>query len=124
MFGWLAKWLSKAGSPSPWAVAILDDVILTSDGQGVERRLPAADLRTVVVATDDSGPWDADVVFLLYAGGPEPVGVFPLEAVGTQDFIAWLMERPGYRDRELVKAMGSTEVARFVVYDSTGRDRS
>jgi len=105
-------------------VSIHDDVILTSDGQGTERRLPAVDLRTVVAATDGSGPWGVDVVFLLYADDPEPVGVFPLEAAGTQDFLAWLTKRPGYRDRELVKAMGSAEVARFVVYDSTGEDWS
>jgi hypothetical protein len=114
----------EAGSSSLWTVAIHDDVILIGDGQGAKRRLPMLDLRTVVVATDGSGPWGTDVVFLLYADGPEPVGVFPLDAVGTHDFIAWLTERPGYRDRELVEAMGSTEVARFVVYDSTDRDRS
>lgn len=116
--------MSVEGPGPLWTVAIVDDAILTTDGQGAERRLPVVDLRTVVVATDDSGPWDADVAFLLYGDGPEPVGIFPLEAVGTQDFIAWLTERPGYCDRELVKAMGSTEVARFVVYDSTDRDRS
>ena len=103
-----------------WTVAVVGDVILTRDGLGAERRLPARDLRTVVVATDESGPQGVDVAFLLYAAGREPVGVFPLEAAGTQDFLAWMAKRPGYRDRELVKAMGSTEVARFVVYDSAG----
>jgi hypothetical protein len=68
------------------------------------------------VATDDSGPWNYDVVFLFYADDAEPIGIFPLEAKGCQDFVAWLSKQPGYRDRELAKAMASTSVARFLVY--------
>ena len=44
-----------------------DGVIRTSDGQGTSRELPVAELSSVVVATDDSGPWGDDVVFLLYS---------------------------------------------------------
>jgi hypothetical protein len=71
----------------------------------------------VVVATDDSGPWGDDVVYLLYSDAAEPIGTFPLEAEGCQDFVEWLSGQPGYRDRELAKAMGSTSVARFVVFE-------
>jgi hypothetical protein len=72
----------------------------------------------VVVATDDSGPWGADVVFLLYSDDPEPVGLFPLEAAGRGDFVKWLSGLPGYRDRALAKAMGSTKVATFNVFEA------
>lgn len=115
MFGWLRKLFAGNTRSSPWAVSVVDGVIITSDGQGTERRLDAADLRTVVVATDDSGPWGHDVVFLLYAGGPEPAALFPLEATGCQDFVGWMSRLPGYRDRELANSMSSTRVARFFV---------
>jgi len=61
--------------------------IVTSDGQGTEQRLPIIDLKRVVIATDDSGPWDADVVFLLYSALPHPVALFPLEAAGRDGFL-------------------------------------
>ena len=117
MLGWLAKKLRGAEPQSPWSVVVGDEVIRTSDGQGTSRELPVAELSSVVVATDDSGPWGDDVVFLLYTDASEPVGLFPLEAKGCQDFVGWMSGQPGYRDRELAKAMGSTSVARFLVYE-------
>ena len=117
MLSWLLKKLRTPEPQSPWTVAIDDGLIRTSDGQGTSRELPVAQLSSVVVATDDSGPWGDDVVFLLYADVPDPVGLFPLEAKGCQDFIGWMSGRPGYRDRELAKAMGSTSAARFLVYE-------
>ena len=118
MFGWLRRGLPRATQPNPWAVGVVDDVIFTTDGQGVERSLQLADLRRVIVATDDSGPWGADVVFLLYGEGAKPAALFPLEAAGCQDFVGWLSRQPGYRDRELASAMSSTNVARFLVYEA------
>ncbi len=115
MLGWLRN---KFLNPSPlarWTVSLHGGDIVTSDGQGSQRTLPVHDLRRVIVATDDSGPWGADVVFLLYSNGPDPVCLFPLEANGRDDFVTWLAAQPGYRDRELAKAMGSTKVARFEV---------
>lgn len=115
MLDWLRKKLVNTSPLKLWSVIFLDGDIVTRDGQGAERRPPLRDLRRVVVATDDSGPWGADVVFLLYSGEPDPVGIFPLEAVGLDDFVKWLTAQPGYQDRELAKAMGSTQVARFEV---------
>ncbi|WP_419809196.1 hypothetical protein [Sphingomonas sp.] len=92
-----------------------DGSIVTSDGGGDDRALPIQTLRRVVVATDDSGPWGADLVFLLYSNDPEPACLFPLEANGRGDFVKWLAAQPGYRERDLEKAMGSTAVARFEV---------
>ena len=97
---------------------VVDGIIAINDGQGTERTLLAGELRRVVVATDDSGPGGEDVVFLLYGEAAAPTGIFPLEAKGLHDFVAWLKVLPGYHDRELAKAMSSTKVARFVIYDA------
>ncbi len=115
MLGWLRKKLVNTSPLTLWSVRFLDGDIVTSDGQGAERMVPLHELRRVVVATDDSGPWGADVVFLLYSDEPDPAGIFPLEAVGRDKFVEWLSGQPGYRERELAKAMGSTRVARFEV---------
>jgi len=115
MLGWLRKKLVNKSPLTLWSVGFVNGDIVTSDGQGTERKLPLSTLRRVVVATDDSGPWGADVVFLLYSSDPEPAAIFPLEASGGDDFVKWLSAQPGYQDRELAKAMGSTQVARFEV---------
>jgi len=115
MLGWLRKKLVNTSPLTLWSVSFSDGDIVTSDGQGAERTLPLSDLRRVVVATDDSGPWGADVVFLLYSDDPDPAAIFPLEATGRDGFVEWLSAQPGYRARELAKAMGSTRVARFEV---------
>jgi hypothetical protein len=117
MFGWLKQWLAR-GKPPSWTVTVVDEVIAIRDGQGAERKFLARELRRVVVATDNSGPWDEDVVFLLYFEAAAPTGIFPLEANGVQDFVAWLKALPGYDGRELAKAMSSTKVARFVIYEA------
>lgn len=115
MFEWLRKKLLNHSPLSKWSVRFRDGVIVTSDGGGGERMLPLCELRRVVVATDDSGPWGADVVFLLYSTEADPVGIFPLEADGRDNFVKWMGTQPGFKDRELAKAMGSTRVARFDV---------
>lgn len=77
--------------------------------------LPIEQLRAVVVATDGSGPWGDDFVFLLHGAEDNPVGLFPLEANGRAEFVEWLSLLPGHSDEELRKASGSTRLARFKV---------
>ena len=123
MLGWLRKKLERPSPLSRWSVGFDDGEIVTSDGWSSQRTMPISELRKVVVATDDSGPWGADVVFLLYSDDADPVGLFPLEATGCDEFVGWMSGQPGYRDRELAKAMGSTNVAKFTVFEiqSNGR---
>lgn len=120
MFRWLAaKFRERSASPlAKWSVGIEDDCIVTSDGSETFKRLPVADLQKVVVQTDDSGPWGADVLYFLFDGDTEPAAVFPLEAQGCQNFVRWLSTLPGSNDREHVRAMGSTSVAQFIVFEA------
>jgi hypothetical protein len=120
MLRWLAEKLrERNASPlARWSVAIEEGSIVTSDGSDTTNKLAIPELRKVVVQTDDSGPWGADVLYFLFTGGTQPAAVFPLEAQGCQNFVEWLSTLPGYDDRELARAMGSTSVARFVVFEA------
>jgi hypothetical protein len=118
VFEWLRKRLSPPSPLERWTVEVKNGALVTTDGERSGRALPIRDLRKVVVATDDSGPWGADVVFLLYADSPEAAAAFPLEAQGCGEFVAWLSSLPGYRDCELARAMASTDVAEFLVYEA------
>jgi hypothetical protein len=118
MLGWFRDWFLRPSSPlDRWSVSICEQNIVIRDGMGTQCLLRLSDLRRVVVATDDSGPWGADVVYLLYSDHAEPVGLFPLEAVGCDAFVAWMSEQPGFDGREMTKAMASTRVARFPVLE-------
>jgi len=117
MLKWLQMRLWGAGPKCPWTVTVTDHSIVTADGQGTERSLLIEDIQKVVVATDGSGPLDYDIVFLLFADDPKPQGIFPLEATGCQQFVDWLSGLPGYRDRELAKAMASTNKGRFIILE-------
>jgi hypothetical protein len=110
--GWNASPLAK------WSVSIENGSIVTSDGSQTTHRLPVIALKKVIVQTDDSGPCGADVLYFLFTSNAEPAAVFPLEAQGCQTFVDWLCELPGYNDRELARAMGSTNVAEFVVFQA------
>jgi hypothetical protein len=120
MLGWLRdKLRDRNSSPlAKWSVRFEGDDIATSDGSETTNRLPVRELRKVVVQTDDSGPWGADVLYFLFTEDPQPAGVFPIEAEGCQEFVKWLSTLPGYHDRELARAMASTDVATFVVYEA------
>ena len=114
----LRDWNSS--SLTKWSVRFEGDDIATSDGSETTRRLAMRELRKVVVQTYDSGPWGADVLYFRFTDDTQPAGVFPIEAQGCQEFVNWLSTLPGFRDRELARAMASTDVARFVVYEAEG----
>lgn len=120
MLGWLRDKIRDWNSPplAKWSVRFEGDEIATSDGLETTHRLSIRELRKVVVQTDDSGPWGADVLYFLFTEDPQPAGVFPIEAQGCQEFVNWLSTLRGYRDRELARAMASTDVARFIVYEA------
>lgn len=102
--------------PDPWSVTVSGANIITTDGTGERRVVAISDLSSIVVATDDSGPWGDDVVFILYGADGQPLSIFPSGARGNEEFVKWMAITPGYRDRELARSMASTQVARFTVW--------
>jgi hypothetical protein len=107
---------APAAQPDRWSVAVSGANIITTDGTGERRVVAISDLSSIVVATDDSGPWGDDVVFILYGSGGQPLSIFPSDARGGEEFVAWMATTPGYRDRELARSMASTQEARFTVW--------
>ncbi|WP_200865120.1 MULTISPECIES: hypothetical protein [Brevundimonas] len=99
-----------------WSVTVSGPDIITTDGTGERRVIAISNLSSIVVATDDSGPWGDDVVFILYGSDGQPLSIFPSDARGNEEFVDWMATTPGYRDRELARSMASTEVARFTVW--------
>ncbi len=66
-----------------------------------------SDLSKVLVATNDGGPWDYDVWFVLE--GSKGSLEFPLETRGREEVLALLKQLPGFE----LRGMNSTGNARF-----------
>lgn len=74
-----------------------------------------ADLGAVYVETNDSGPWGADVWWLLNDKSGQAKVAFPLMATGQDVALARLEMLPGFE----IKGMNSTENARFLCWPPT-----
>jgi hypothetical protein len=115
MFDWLRNKFKNKSSLAQWSVSFEDGEIVTRDGLGGGRTMKLCDLTRVVVDIGDGYLWNADVFFVLYSRAPTAACIFPMEAKGRDNFVAWMTTQPGYNDRELARAMGSTKAARFEV---------
>lgn len=119
MFDWLEKLKARIRPRNPeseWGAAIRDGLIVTHDAEQVERSIAIADLKTIRIATDDSGPWGADVWWLFYGMDGNLACAYPLGATGSQEVLIQLQKLPGFNDKEVSRAMGSTSEAIFDVY--------
>ncbi len=98
-----------------WSVGLDDDIIWVIDADGNRSAAPLADLGAIVIETNDSGPWGADLWWIF----DEPDGAmasFPEGATGEQEVIDYLMTLPGFDFDKHGQAVRSTENASFVVW--------
>jgi hypothetical protein len=80
------------------------------------------DLLGVAIETNDHGPFDADVIWLLgHASGVVP---FPQGATGSQEMIQRLQRLPEFDNEQLIAAQLSTNRRTFVLWDRAGRHRA
>lgn len=98
-------------------VQITEQWIAVSRPDGASVNLPLADLTKVVVETNDSGPWGADVLWHWYGSSLAVVCSYPQGATGESAALAFLESLRGFNDHELRKAMGCTSNRTFTVYE-------
>ena len=110
----------RAASPeSAFIVTFSDAEITVAAPNGEKRSVPWRTLTKVAVRTTDEGPWQPDVFWGLHTGGKDPALVFPGGATGEAELIEAMQHRlHGFRNEELIKAMGSTSNAFFVIWES------
>jgi hypothetical protein len=91
-----------------------DDEIVCRAPKQAEQRIKIADLPAVYVETIDSGPWGADVWWLLEDNAGQMKVAFPQLATGEAEALARLQQLPGFANR----GMNSTANARFKCWPS------
>jgi hypothetical protein len=99
-----------------FVVSLSNAEITNSRPDGVIERLPVRDLREVAIETNTSGPWGADVWWLLTGTAPDARCAYPGGATGEQTMLQWLQKLPGFDEKAVINAMGCTSNARFVCW--------
>jgi len=117
MFGWLKKRReAKLWPEARWTVSVDESGFRSADHKGEGRAVALTDLSGVTIATNDSGPWGADVWWLLFGADGKLVCLFPQGATGEKPVIDRLMKLPGFDFEQLTNAMCSTDNATFPVW--------
>jgi hypothetical protein len=99
-----------------FVVSVSDSEITNTRPDGVIERLPVKDLREVAIETNNSGPWGADVWWLLVGTAPDARCAYPGGATGEQTVLEWLQKLPAFDDKAVINAMGCTSNARFLCW--------
>ena len=102
-----------------FVVTISESEIINALPDGSIERVAINDLREVAIETNSSGPWGADVWWLLIGAMPSSKCAYPGGATGEQEALKWFNQLPGFDDSVVIKAMGSTSNARFVCWQAT-----
>jgi hypothetical protein len=97
-------------------VAAADEVLTVTDAGGQERRLAFADLIGVAIETNDSGPWGADLWWLLFGQDGKLAVTWPQGATGEMGVIDRLTTIPCFDHQQMIAAMASTKNATFILW--------
>lgn len=74
-------------------------------------------LEKVYVETNDTGPWGADIWFIIISA--DGTCHFPQGATGEQGVLDFLLNLKGFDEKEFIKAMGSTSNASFLCWQKS-----
>lgn len=105
-------WNAKRYELPRYTATVEGDLIHITKPDGTKDFADLADLRKVLVATNDGGPWSYDVWFVLE--GSKNKIEFPLETHGLNDVLSRLKQLPGFE----LRGMNSTSNAWFECWPS------
>ena len=116
LISWFRKRLKGLHPEQLWTVVADGEGIRATDQTGATMSVSDAELSSVVIETNDSGPWGADVWWFLFGPDGKLACAFPQGASGEKEAIDRLIALPGFDHEELIRAMGSTDNAVFPVW--------
>jgi hypothetical protein len=127
MLNWLRSLIEatgRSGGPGKqkpaYSVAFDDAVICVRDPNGTQQQICWDDLHSVVILTNDTGPFSDDVHWVLAARDGGSKLILPIGSTGEQELLRELQRRlPGFGNNAVVRAMSSTENASFDVWSWT-----
>jgi hypothetical protein len=114
----------RTDDPERMVVVDCDDELLwVKEPKKPEASLAWDDLEGVAIQTNDSGPFGADVWWLL--GHAKGVLAFPNGATGVQKVLQVMQDRLSTFDNaRLIEAQTCVDNRTFIIWDSRGRHRA
>ena len=106
----------KLNPEAKFIVSISNGEIINQRPEGKIERVAISNLKAVIIETNDTGPWGADVWWILLIGSGENGCVFPGGATGEKDILQAVQALPGFDNETFIKAMGSTSNQRFLCW--------
>jgi hypothetical protein len=120
----LLAWFRRKREERVAALMFERHVVLRLDESGISASYPDGAVQAiswpevdcVAIETNDTGPWGADVWWLLEGGNKRCA--YPQGARGDPEALAEYQKRfPGFSDATVIEAMGCTSNARFVCWE-------
>lgn len=105
---------SKLIPESLCVVQISETSVSSSNPSGTIDTVEWQELNSVEIVTTDKGPFFPDVFLVL--NGSRTKCVIPQGATGETELLHRLQKLPGFRNDALIKAMGCTDIARFLCW--------
>jgi hypothetical protein len=116
MFGWFKKRSQRLEPEARWEVSIDATCITVRDASGEVKMADRAELSGILIETNDSGPWGADVWWLFFGANDHIACAYPQGATGEAAVLDALMALEGFDHTQMTAAMGSTRNAIFPVW--------
>lgn len=118
---WLKHWREKRHNDLMFEREVIvrfdEHSVSASYPNGETQRIRWEEVGRVAIETNDSGPWGADVWWILE--GENHRVVYPQGATGDLEMLAEYEKRLlRFDDEAVIKAMGCTSNARFVCWES------
>ncbi|MBF0530001.1 MAG: hypothetical protein HQK55_12185 [Deltaproteobacteria bacterium] len=108
----------KLQPEASFVLEVTDTEIINHRPEGTIERVALADLQAIIVETNDSGPWGADIFWLLIGSTPDSGCVFPQGATGEEEMMTVVMKLPGFDYHAFMDAMRCTENKRFLCWEA------
>jgi hypothetical protein len=119
--GWLRKVLGRE-KPTPPRVTF-SDYLVQSESGAVPASMAFDDLTAIVIETNDSGPWDDDAVWHLLGRAESSCLSIPQIAEGFAPLLERLQRLPGFNNKEVIAAMGSSTLNAFLCWEADAHVR-
>ncbi|MDJ0910103.1 MAG: hypothetical protein QNI99_12980 [Woeseiaceae bacterium] len=122
MFKWFREWRKRRADalmPERQVVVTDEDGSITATyPDGTVSTVEWSDLVRIEVRTNDLGPWEIDVWWVLK--GERSECIYPNGATGEQEMIKKFEKLDGFDDEELIRAMGCTRNNSFLCWQRSG----
>lgn len=120
----IVQWFRRRREERKAALLFEREIVVHTDDTGLSAGYPDgskqeiswSEVACIAVETNDSGPWGADVWWLLE--GETKRCAYPGGATGEQEALSEFPKHfPGFSDAAVIEAMGCTSNARFVCWE-------